>query len=480
MNFIPTFSNLESAGLLFGFQVSVALASVLLKTGLIFLPLIGGVLGIFKKAREDNTLHQAPKVILDYLLISFPIILFGFLPIWDVETKQLQINQECRDGGAKNLYVEAAPQSSQFQSSYTPKATGWWILMHRLGGGLVNEFVHHIPCHIDHHLINLILTSRTIKTPRVGEEYRHFRNQCYLRAYSNYVRTGKQGAELNSVKYAGNEYFLNTPGFYRPCAAPSDDPQNPCYAGNDPGSSFGVARWKGTHQYPSCRHWWLGDSRNEGLREILFKEAVAGDYGILPRTGGLKDYVEERDKDKVIAAMLTNERPGPVSLSAASNTEAFVSQGLSLLSWVLDPREQLSSTAAVYTQAHLIRGYMVLAQPLILLCLMAFFPLFFWISCFSFKALMLYTGFSLAVKAMPVVLVLSSYLSNTLGPVVFGDVFSTEITSRLTFTYVMGWLPVFMMLLLIVIVIRASFIGHRLIGFIAASSLNRSRAPHPG
>ena len=460
MDFLPTFSHLESSSLLYGLFFSMKIIEILVQTGLIFLPLIANVVAVVKKSKSNDTSHQLPATLLNYILISATIIIFCFLPLFPVTAKQLEINDGCSNGESRSLY-SAEQFDSELRKSDTPKASLWWVIWHKIGGGIVNQLIRNIPCHTDHNLINTLLSTQSITDPQVRKEYTEFNQQCYMRAYNNYLRTSNISIEDEELRYIGNQYFLETPGFYQRCAAPSYNFQSPCYGGSDPGPSNSVSRWRGT-DYPTCREWWLGNNQNQGLKDLLYQEAVNDSIfcGLLPQS--LVKYLVSTDEDKVIQQMLNNVNENSV-LNASGDTETKIAYFFSGISALNNLEKKIDEGSNAVTGAYFTKKFMVLMQPTILMGLMIFFPIFFWLASYRIKALLLYTTIVLAIKSLPAIIVISSYLSNSLGPVTFGDFLSASLIDRTIFMLLGMWLPVIMMITLLIVLGWAGATGGRAI-----------------
>ena len=132
---------------------------------------------------------------------------------------------------------------------------------------------------------------------------------------------------------------------------------------------------------------------------------------IVGLSGRLSDYFREDDKDALIEQMLKNVS-GERTLEAASGVEAGTAYTATGAAFIFDFPGKVAAGAEALARPYFVKKAMVLIQPTILFCLIFFFPLFFLISGYSFQSLLTYTMFTLAIKALPAILVVSNYLTN--------------------------------------------------------------------
>lgn len=448
MNSIPAFSYLEAATSLYAFSVAMTISSVLITTGLVWLPLLSGIYRIFATTRTTDTLIDS---LLTYILSVTAILFICFLPIFPVSPNIVHVNNKCEVGKTKSAFLQEKEQTLLPHES-TYKTTLWWIIWQKIGSGLTKTIIDGVPCYTDHNLINTLLAAQVIENPQLKNSFRVFSQECYARAYDNYIRTGQPGETPDNLDYVGNTFFLETPGFYRSCTERSEDPQNPCYTGAHPTSVIGVPYWQGEHNYPSCRDWWLGDANNQGLQKELFKEAAGGQEFLALLGKEASGYLQPQDKDKVIRAMLDNEKSHTAfdtDLSAADALLGIVAAGIGI---AFDFPGKVSQLASDLSRAYSIKKFIVFIQPLILMSLLIFFPVFFFLVSYSVKGLIAYTAAVLAVKAVPAILVISSYMTNALEPAAFGNLASKNIIDQDIFTALVAWFPVIMVVTLLLIV----------------------------
>ena len=465
---LTTFSNLESVGLLVGIGLNNVIFVRLIETGLWLLPILAGVVTMyFERSRYDQRWTFGNHV-LSYLLITSAIIYACFVPMFEVDVKQIAMNEHCEEGTTRSVYHGSdTVKDVQPKTSDVPKTTLWWMLWYLIGGGFINQLIHDVPCYADNHYINALLTSQTIGDPRLRAEYNYFRRSCYAPALSKYAEVGPRDDKRKQLGYIGAEWFLdpNNPGYYHDCAAISNDPLSACHWNHRTGPSDGLTRWSSkrgqsdetkNQGWPTCAEWWQGDGSNVGLQQMLFEEATD-----INRLKGISKAAALKNKDAVIKAMLNNVDKDV--LETTGNVEAGVAYGANLISGILNLRNKIDSLAQTLAQAYIIKKIMAFAQPILLFALMLFFPIFFVVAGYSVKALMTYTMIIIAIKAIPWIIVVSNYATNTLGGMGIG--FGGDIAGavggglidRLIFEIIAMWTPVVLFLVLLAIL---SWIGY--------------------
>ena len=468
MHPLSTFSNLESVGLLVGVGLSNVIVVRLIETGIWLLPVLAGVVTMYFKKHEYDQKWAFGNHVLAYLLITAAIIYACFIPMFEVDVKQIVMNEHCEEGTMRSVYHENDTTNDvQPATSDVPKMSLWWMLWYLFSGGFINQMIHDVPCYTDNHYINALLTSQTIGDPRLRAEYIYFRRSCYAPALSKYAQIGPRGDERKSLGYVGAEWFLdpNNPGYYHNCATISNDPLSSCHWNPHPGPSNGLTRWsskRGQSEdtkdkgFPTCAEWWSGDGSDIGLQQMLFDEATD-----INRLKGIRKHVADANKDAVIKAMLNNVEKDV--LETTGNVEAGFAVGFNLASGILNLRNKFDSLAQTLSQAYIIKKIMAFAQPMLLFALMLFFPIFFVIAGYKLAPLMTYTMVVVAIKAIPWIIVASNYATNSLGGMGIGfggniaGAISGGLIDRLIFEIIAMWTPVVLFLVLLVVL---SWVGY--------------------
>ena len=476
---LPTFSNLESVGLLVGIGLSNIVFVRLIETGIWLIPVLAGVVTIYFKRHEYDQRWTFGNHLLSYLLITSAIIYACFIPIFEVDVKQIAMNEHCEEGTTRSVYHESdTTKNVEPVTSDVPKMPLWWMLWYLLGGGFINQMIHDVPCYTDNHYINALLTSQTIGDPRLRGEYVYFRRSCYAPALSKYSQVGPRGDERKDLGYVGAKWFLDSknPGYYHDCVTISKDPLSSCHTNPYPGPSDGLARWsskRGQSEdtkdrgFPTCAEWWLGDGSNIGLQQMLFDEATD-----INRLKGIRKVVALKNKDAVIKTMLNNVEKDV--LETTGNTEAAVAIGFNLTSGILNLRNKFDSLAQTLSQAYIIKKIMAFAQPILLFTLMLFFPIFFVVAGYKLAPLMTYTMMIVTIKAIPWIIVVSNYATNSLGGMGVGyggniaGLVGGGLIDRLIFEIIAMWTPVVLFLVLLLVLSWPGYAG----GGILDSSLS--------
>ena len=143
MNLIPTFSSLEATALLYGFSMANILIDVFIRSGVIFIPLVGGLYLVY-----INTKKSQPEMVgdatLSYIAVAFFILIMVVIPFREVGTKVLPVGQECTEGQSKSadsISPRKASVKTRQPADGVPRASMWWILTHKLSSGIINQII---------------------------------------------------------------------------------------------------------------------------------------------------------------------------------------------------------------------------------------------------------------------------------------------------------------------------------------------------
>ena len=472
----PTFSNLESAALLLGFKLAIIIFQFFKDTGIIFLPFISLVIRVYQNMSTYDTKYKFGDHVLGEFLTMFGIVLACLIPFFDVGVKQVAMNDNCEAGTTRSVYHDDLGAVNTSPTVGAPRTSLMWHIAYLLGGGANSQIIDGVPCYTDNHYINALLTSQTISNPRLRAEYNYFRRSCYAPALNKYAEVGPGGDERDQLGYVGAEWFLdpNNPGYYHDCTTTSSDPASACHWNHRNSPSDGLTRWSNkrgqsdetkNQGWPTCAEWWQGDGDNIGLQQMLFEEATD-----INRLKGISKAAALKDKDAVIKAMLNNVK-GDRVLNTTGDVEAAIAYGFNITSTVFNPIDKFNSLAQTLAQAYIIKKIMAIAQPFLLLALMFYFPLFFVVSGYSVRGFFTYAMVVLAIKAIPVIIVVSNYTTNSLGGMGIGfggdiaGALGGGLIDRLIFEFVAMWFPIVLFLVLLVVL---GWAGHKAGGFIEA------------
>ena len=145
--------------------------------------------------------------------------------------------------------------------------------------------------------------------------------------------------------------------------------------------------------------------------------------------------------------MLSNVQ-SDVVLDPSSALHSGLAGTLAVLNTVLDPVQKFSETSNVITQPYFVKKFVVLVQPIILFGLAVFFPIFMLLSGFSFKGVFLYSTITFAIKFIPYLLTLSTYISSQVSSSDWSNFGALGAIDGGVFLIVMAWFPIILGLIL--------------------------------
>ncbi|OCG64115.1 hypothetical protein A9G48_04110 [Gilliamella sp. wkB18] len=272
-----------------GWLINNGLWNVISTSGIVILPFIFKIVGIFIKVREQGTFegNHAPMIISrleDYIYISMVVIFFVCYPSLPFDVRVLHYENSGYSSVVEQgkivkqstscSYAEVSPKDSKFQQAkviiggqqiYVPI---WWYFVHSLSSGITQAAVTTIPCNTDLREVQTTISSLAITDPLLMNESQSFYTSCFNPSVNKLQREASTVSEnlIDDVTWPGSTYFLETPEYYDTFRAQTPQKDWPY----DPHRDVGLSPGEYNTGYPSCKSWW-SDSR-VGLKKKLISD----------------------------------------------------------------------------------------------------------------------------------------------------------------------------------------------------------------
>ena len=388
----------------------------------------------FSMTGADGEDHRTQRKLEMRTMIAVLVLLFAFFPIFRIDAVQvLDLSGGCQEYGKHAAFEEMTVYEDLKQELIAEtsdvKIPLFWALIHKIGAGIYYQILDGLDCFTDWRAVETIIRTNKIQDPALFNEYYHFASKCYGQARYQYQKIGYEGGgappSADDLAYLGSRYYLDTPGYYDAFLLPTR-----------------LQRWQ-PNMVRSCSVWWQGDGGNKGLREILLEQATAQ----LPPVEAARILGQgARDvEDRIIKAMLKSNplelvypnATNPTQSSAAALNMPSVlrvsGSGLAGLS------EQVS---AAFNHTHLLKRIISYAQPVVLLALYFFIPLFLLATGLRLIGVLYYAAWILGIQAMPMIYVLVAALDAKVTESLYQGIGLFNINmDRLIVAYVFSYLP---------------------------------------
>ncbi|MBC6414503.1 MAG: conjugal transfer protein TraG N-terminal domain-containing protein [Chromatiales bacterium] len=401
---LSVFSEWEKVLTLYGWLLNNFYTDILFSSGIVLVVMIATFVSVWSAAADSGQVSQAMQRKLEMrTLIIVAVVVFAFFPIFRVDNiKVLALSGSCQEYGKQIAFEPVAVDEDLKQKLIADTADVkiplLWALLHKIGAGIYYRVFDGLDCYTDWQAVETIIRTSKIQDPALADEYRLFATKCYGLARHQYQKTGHRGSgtppSADDLAYLGSSYYLNTPGYYDAFLLPTQ-----------------LHRWQ-PKAVRSCKAWWQGNAANKGLREILLEQATQQ----LPplELAQISGSASRNLEDRIIKAML---KSNPIELTASAATHAtqpsrmglnltapdYVSgAGLSGLS------EQVSAT---FNRAYFLKRIVSYAQPIVLLALYFFIPLFLLASSLKIIGVCYYAAVIAGVQAMPMIYAVVAALS---------------------------------------------------------------------
>jgi hypothetical protein len=443
-------SYLELFTTMVGWTIANLIFTVLLDTGLVFIPLIVTILAVWMEAHVEGTENGAAEWAIRKMEVELGAALFVmalcFVPtrwttldrahlIYKPSGSVVAPNPPAVTGGASGTTYDAA---FGMTSSAVPVPL-WWYTAMGLSSG-VNAAVR---AGVGNTFLGLrqaeeMARLATIESPALRSEAQAFRNQCFVPAHAKFHSPGAPMSEVatrltssplhgkDDTEWIGSRTFVEDPEFYASFRAQQTIPGFTL----DPASDDkDAAPGSGGDSMPNCKRWWT--EPGIGLRARLMDQGgsrlqQAADYawGILNAAGsGLMpgsaagmdlDYVKDQILRQALWRSQANFMQTDQVLGGRNASRWELPEFLSGLG-IIDKSAEASFSYYPVVQ------FLTLSQPFILMALYIFLPLIVVFSRFNL-AFMMYGALAIfTVKFWAAMWAVARYADERMVAAMYGD-----------------------------------------------------------
>lgn len=268
-------SYFEFVTTLFAWILYKGIWSVLVDTGIVFIPIItmvvSNILASHKAGDDEGSAAiQSLKKIEAEFFALLGVIVFAAIPVLEVDLGEMRYVKPALRCGT----VVAVIPGNDTQTTYdrtlaeiggqTGAIPIWWAAMHTLSKAVTAAAIASIPCAPDLASIEYKLAEDVIEDPGLRKELAEFTDDCYRPAKSRLMRSDTSAlsaAQIEDTHWLGSGYFQTTPGYYDQYYAQKPQALFPFNAARDAG--FEGDAIAGGH--PACTAWWA--DAGKGLRK---------------------------------------------------------------------------------------------------------------------------------------------------------------------------------------------------------------------
>ncbi|MAM55807.1 MAG: conjugal transfer protein TraG [Salinicola sp.] len=295
---------LEMVFLLMGWVINNALWSVMMQTGIAFVPFIALIASEWFKVRQEGEDEGNKGVLLVarletrliamvicYAVTCLPVMNLSINPVNNIERQNADGSQCSVAVIGQGEWGSNTLNAIDGESADIPL---WWAFVHAISKGMTNAAVSSIPCSPDLIAVTSEVDAQSITDPGLKREVGEFQRQCYGAARN---RLFQEGGTINAtegmdVDWLGSEYFIDTPGYYDSFYAGRPVEGFPYNASRDQARP---STGPGQPGYPSCREWWTAPG--SGLYARLHEQVEPGfwdSFGSVFSSSDAEDYVIRR------------------------------------------------------------------------------------------------------------------------------------------------------------------------------------------
>ena len=271
-------SYLEFVTTLFAWILYKEIWSVLVDTGIVFIPIItmvaGNILSSHRAGDDEGSaaIQSLKKIETDFFAM-LGVIVFAAIPVIDVQLADMRYVKPILGCSSVAATIDGTATDTTYDRTLSTIAgeTGaipiWWAAMHTLSKSVTAASVASIPCAPELASVEYRLAEDKIDDPSLRQELAEFTDDCYRRSKSRLMRMDTSAmtpAQLEETNWLGSEYFMITPGFYNRYYASEPQTLFPFNAVRDAG--FDDDAFVGGH--PVCAEWW-GDAATGIRRRVL-------------------------------------------------------------------------------------------------------------------------------------------------------------------------------------------------------------------
>jgi len=305
-------SVIDAYGLALGFYVYNVLWDIFVSTGLVYIPIIGLVLGAVKGSLESSQENWDSKsslrtvvmgmfmIVLALELAIYPMVKFE---IEDIKYYKRQCTSDSTTGGT--ITTEIAGEEAEFVTGNMVAQLGGRdirlpVLFYvgiAMAQGIKNWAVQDLPCTTDIRLISDGMLNQRITDPVLLQETQKFIRWCFNPARMKWLR--EEGLALqDDQNWPGGRNLIVDIGYYDNAEGNGFYSKEAFYGFG--GSSNKIAESENLpsgYGYPTCKEWWLG----VGVTNTPY----VSEHGLSTRLyNSLEDWLKENE-DEVYDSLVT-------------------------------------------------------------------------------------------------------------------------------------------------------------------------------
>ncbi|HYE71640.1 MAG TPA: conjugal transfer protein TraG N-terminal domain-containing protein [Aquabacterium sp.] len=441
-------SYLELFTTMVGWTIANLIFSVLLDTGIVFIPLIVTIVAVWMEAHVEGTENGAAEWAIRKMEIELGAALFVmalcFVPTTLTTLDRAHLSYKpsgnvltpsppAITGGASGTTYDAAFGAA---GDGTPVPL-WWYTAMGLSSG-VNAAVR---AGVGNTFLGLrqaeeMARLATIESPALRSESQAFRNQCFVPAHAKFHGPNAPSSEIaasvaanplygkDDTEWIGSRTFTEDPEFYASFRAQQTVAGFPLdLAGDDKDAAPGASG----DSMPNCKRWWTEPTI--GLRARLMDQGGdrlqrAADYawgilnaagsGLMPGAPMNLDYVKDQILKQALWRSQANFMQTDQVLGGRNASRWELPEFLSGLG-IIDKGAEASFSYYPVVQ------FLTLSQPFILMALYIFLPLIVVFSRFNL-AFMMYGALAIfTVKFWAAMWTIARYADERMVAAMYGD-----------------------------------------------------------
>ena len=446
-------SYLELFTTVYGWTIANLLYSILLDTGIVFIPLIITIVAVWLEAHVEGPDEGAVEWMIRKMEVELYTALF-VISVCFVPTPWTTLDKAYLTFKPNSTVVDPTPATVTGSSSGSTfdKAFGastgaggsgvpvplWWYTVMGLSSG-VNSAVR---AGVSNNFLGLrqaeeLARLATIEDPTLRGEAQMFRNQCFVPAHAKFHSPDTPHSAIaaaialdplygkDDTEWIGSKSFLEDPDYYRSFRALQTvagfafDP-----LGDDKDARPGAPQLS----MPNCYRWW--SEGTTGLRARLMDQSGtrlqrAADYawgianaansGMSPSTGGFGlDYVKDQILKQALWRSQSNFAQTDQVIGGKNESRWELPE---FLSGIGIANKGLEASFSYYPVVQ----FLTMAQPLILMGLYIFLPLIVLFSRFSLQFMMYGALAIFTVKFWAAMWTVARFIDERLVAAMYGD-----------------------------------------------------------
>lgn len=416
---MKTDSYMELALTLFAWDVSNKLATLLVGTGLIFIP----VAWLYWKNWSDPARSQEAKAAAPVSLrrmeqdigLALLVMLLAFLPAISITSSDVIYTPPLEQTEVTSNTVNT--DTSQTLTSIRVPVL-WWIVIQFSNGfnAIFKSAIHSFDTPQHTRTLVMALDYVQIIDPKLKNELNQFDNHCYSPALDTLENdpNAVQGQQIAGLYWRGSNYFMQNPDYYT-----RQLPKDP----------FIPPDWEGQYSHPqnpgpNCAVWWSANDR--GLRDKLYdeiqgdirNESNEGSGGLLKWAVTAKHLIASNPpdlvKDDIVRSFLSrNPRASSLSPGDKGVSDDGIFSMLSMIgSWMVYPVVKTTMTALIVA--------LPMIQAMILACIYIALPLAVPFAALRPGVLVFFASAIFSVKFLTGIWALANFIDERLISIMYG------------------------------------------------------------